>query len=150
MSHPNAPQYFIASDHAGFELKEKIKKQFPNISWQDLGTHSMDSTDYPTYADAMAQKIQDGLAYGVLICGSGQGMAMRANRHSHVRAALCWNAEVAALARQHNNANVLCLGARVMAELDCFKVVQVFLNTAFESGRHERRVDMLSKPTFCE
>lgn len=138
---------WIASDHAGFRYKSELKARFPDIDWQDLGTDAEVSVDYPDYADRVARSIQDDESrLGVLICGSGQGMAMRANRYPRVRAALAWNGEVARLARQHNNANVLCLGSRVMSLEACEEALRAFLNTPFEGGRHESRVRKLGGP----
>ena len=137
---------FIASDHAGFDLKEKIKSYFLNIEWIDLGTKSADSVDYPDFADALAKELsEDGNDRAILICGSGRGMAIRANKYPHIRAALCYNNEITELSRLHNDANVLCLGSR-FCELDAAtQMVKIFLNTDFEGGRHQRRVDKLSK-----
>ena len=127
-------------------------KRFPNLPWEDLGPDSTDRVDYPDFADLVAQKIEAGSengqengTRGILVCGSGQGMAMRANKYSHVRAALCWNTEVATLSRQHNNTNLLCLGERVMDWDECERIVKVFLETPFEGGRHAGRVEKISK-----
>lgn len=138
---------YIAADHAGFDLKQHIIKKFPELKIEDLGTHNPDRVDYPDYADRVAVKIQaDPNAIGILVCGSGQGVAMRANRYPKVRAALCWNEEVAALSKQHNNANVLCLGARFIAPELAESILKSFLNSEFEGGRHEGRVDKLGRP----
>ncbi len=139
---------FIACDHAGLPLKNFLLKEFPQIKFEDLGTNSNDSVDYPDFADRVAEAVtKDQMAYGVLVCGSGQGMAMRANRYSGVRAALCWNSEVAKLAREHNNANVLTMGARTTPEKDAVKIFSTFFNTEFEGGRHARRVEKMgTKP----
>lgn len=137
---------YIASDHAGFLLKEELKKRSPHLPWQDLGPENTDRVDYPDYADLVARKVQEG-AIGVLVCGSGQGMAMRANKYSNVRAALCWNAEIAKLSREHNDANILCLGERVMNWDDCEASVKAFLETEFAGGRHADRVAKIKKPT---
>jgi ribose 5-phosphate isomerase B len=134
----------IASDHAGFTRKTELKKQFPDIEWQDLGTNSEDSVDYPDYADRVAKEISAKGGLGVLICGSGQGMAIRANRYPKVRAALCWNAEVAKLSREHNNANILCMGARFVDTAQATTILKSFLETEFAGGRHETRVNKLS------
>ncbi len=133
----------IGADHAGFEYKELLKKALQEMGWtvDDKGTHNTESTDYPDYAHPVAQAVEDGAATaGILICGSGIGVSITANRHHGVRAALCWNNEVAALCRQHNNANVLCLPARFISAKKLKEFTQTFLNTAFEGGRHERRV----------
>jgi len=138
---------FLASDHAGLELKNLIKKHFPKFEIEDLGTFNEESVDYPDFADLVAQKLSHHPSYyGLLVCGSGQGMAIRANRYPHIRAALCWNTETAKLARQHNNANVLCLGGRVLEANAAFEIIKTFLETGFEGGRHERRVGKLSQP----
>lgn len=143
-----AQKIYIASDHAGFELKQKLISQFANLPWQDLGPSSTSSVDYPDYADKVCHKVMnDNTSMGFLICGSGQGMAMRANKYSNIRAALCWNTESATLSREHNAANVLCVGARLVAENDIFEIVRAFFATEFQGGRHQTRVDKLSKPT---
>lgn len=136
---------YIGADHAGYELKEKVQAALTELPWEDLGTSSSDSVDYPDFADQVADKIQDETTFGILICGSGQGMAIRANRFPHVRAALCWSEEIVRLSRQHNDANVLCLGSRFVTAEEAEKFILVFLNTAFEGGRHQRRVEKLWK-----
>lgn len=136
----------IGSDHAGFEYKEAIRKQLESLGWKvdDKGTYSTDSTDYPDYAHPVANAVEiKNAAAGILICGSGNGVCMSANKHHGIRAALCWNEEVASLARQHNNANVLCIPARFVSLELAEKMVQIFLETEFEGGRHERRVDKI-------
>lgn len=136
----------IGADHAGFEYKEQIKKhlELMGIQVEDFGTHSAESTDYPDYAHPVAKMVEDGHAKaGILICGSGNGVCMTANKHAHIRAALCWNEELALLARQHNNANVICLPSRFVDLSQAEKMVKVFLNTPFEGGRHERRVNKI-------
>lgn len=137
----------IGSDHAGFEYKEAIKKALADKGWQveDKGTYSADSVDYPDYAHPVATMVEEGnAAAGILICGSGEGVCMTANKHQGIRAALCWNEEVAQLTRQHNNANVICMPARFVSLELAEKMVELFLNTAFEGGRHERRVEKIS------
>jgi ribose 5-phosphate isomerase B len=136
---------YIASDHAGFHFKNKLIQSLKEYDWYDLGTDSDTSVDYPDYADKLAEKLKTENAFGLLICGSGQGMVMRANRHKHIRAALCWNEDVAELARAHNNANVLCLGARLIDENLAPQIVKKFISTPFEGGRHVRRVEKLSR-----
>ncbi len=138
----------VASDHAGVELKENIKdlleKELGFIVL-DLGTHDTQSVDYPDFANAMAGTLLKGGAdLGVLICGSGIGISIAANRHKNIRAALCHNEETAKLARQHNNANVLALGARTLDNKTALKCVRTFFTTDFEGGRHEKRVAKLS------
>ena len=133
----------IACDHGGFSLKKKLMENFSHISWEDLGCHDETSTDYPHYAQKLVTTLiskKDG-AQGVLICNSGQGMAMSANRNSHIRAALCHHVELARLSRQHNNANVLCLGSQFVSFKEACEILKTFLETPFEKGgRHERRV----------
>lgn len=142
---------YLASDHAGFSIKERLlsfleENSSGNI--QDLGPRSEDRVDYPDFADRVCQKLkEDKEALGILICGSGQGMAMRANKYKHIRAALCWSAESAQLAREHNNANVLCVGARLLEEPLILSILKTFLDTPFEGGRHEARVQKIEAPT---
>lgn len=138
----------IGADHAGFEYKEEVKKllEESGLKVDDKGTYSLDSVDYPDFAHPVATGVADGkAAFGILICGSGNGVCITANKHAGVRAALCWNEELAALARQHNNANVLCIPARFVS-LDIAKaMVKTFMDTAFEGGRHERRVEKIAQ-----
>ena len=136
----------IGSDHAGFEYKEEIKKALIAAGWQvsDKGTYSLDSTDYPDYAHPVATMVESGEATaGILVCGSGNGVCMTANKHQGIRAALCWTEELASLARQHNNANVLCLPSRFVSLESAQKMVDIFLSTAFEGGRHQKRVEKI-------
>ena len=136
---------FIASDHAGVEMKAHLIGSLPALPWKDLGTNSNASVDYPDFATALVHELEPRLkdAFGVLICGSGQGMAIAANRHQAIRAALCWNEEVAGLARQHNDANVLCLASRITPVADALRIFQTFAQTPFEGGRHQRRIEKL-------
>jgi len=139
---------FIASDHAGFLLKQNLINQphEKSIDFIDLGPNSEDRCDYPDFADLVCQKvIENPGSFGLLICGSGQGMAMRANKYPQIRAALCWNAETAKLSRQHNDANILCLGSRVVEKRDIQEIILSFFQTEFEGGRHQTRVDKISK-----
>ena len=133
----------IASDHAGFQLKEDLKKYFKNdYEFYDFGTDSIDSVDYPDFAHNLSQKISDNKnSFGLLICGSGIGMSMVANRFKNVRAALCMNNKMSMLARQHNNANILVLGSRLISEQEAIKCLLVFLKTNYEGGRHQARLD---------
>ena len=136
----------IGSDHAGFHYKEKIKTWLTQQGWtvEDKGTHSTDSTDYPDYAHPVATMVEEGAAAaGLLICGSGNGVCMTANKHKDIRAALCWNEELAALSRQHNNANVLCMPERFVDYDTAQKMVELFLSALFEGGRHQKRVDKI-------
>ena len=136
----------IGSDHAGYEYKEAIKLylQKENLEIIDVGTNSLASCDYPDYAHALAKTIEDGQSeFGILICGSANGVAITANRHSQIRAAICWLPEIASLARQHNNANVICIPARFVALDDALEMVRIFMTTDFEGGRHANRVSKI-------
>lgn len=137
----------IGSDHAGYDLKLKVIEKLENkgIMVKDVGTYSTDSCDYPTYADAVCKAIQLGeFEMGILICGTGIGMSIAANKHAGIRAACCSDIYSAKLTRQHNNANVLCFGARVIGDEIAYELVDTFLNTDFLGGeRHLRRVKML-------
>ena len=132
----------IASDHAGFDLKEQLVKYFKNdYKFVDLGTNSLDSTDYPDFAHKLSKKVSKNDFFGVLICESGIGMSIVANRYKKVRAALCLNEEMARLSREHNNANVLVLGSRLISAAEAIKCLIVFLDTNYEGGRHQARLD---------
>lgn len=136
----------IASDHAGFALKEVLKGRLDEWGYGvvDLGTDSEDRVDYPDFGAKMAQAIGDGAVWrGVVVCGTGVGISIAANRHAHVRAALCHDATGARLSRQHNDANVLALGQRMIGQAVAIDCLRVFLDTEFEGGRHVRRVDKL-------
>lgn len=136
----------IASDHAGYELKETVKQYLAakGAEVTDFGTHSADSCDYPDYAHPLAEAVEAGqVAYGVAICGTANGISMTVNKHQGCRAAICWCTEIAALARQHNNANVLSLPARFIRTDDALRVVDTFFTTDFEGGRHQRRIDKI-------
>lgn len=137
----------IGCDHAGFQYKTRLIELLKNAGWkvEDKGTYDEESTDYPDYAHPVASMVEDGnAAVGILICGSGNGVCMSANKHQGIRAALCWNNELSELARLHNNANVLCIPARFIEFDVAQQMVDTFLSTAFEGGRHERRVDKIS------
>lgn len=137
----------IASDHAGFELKETLKQELEALGFavNDLGTHGTESVDYPDYADALARAVAAGKAgRGVLLCGTGIGASIAANRHAGVRAALCHDAQSASMSRRHNDANVLVLGGRVTAPETARECLRIFLDTPFEGGRHARRVAKLA------
>lgn len=155
---------YVGCDHAGLDLKLKVMAALPDVQWKDMGTHTGDSVDYPDYADQVCKnlvsveienqkkQIHDSLngpAMGILICGSGQGMAIRANKYPQIRAALCWNEDIARLSREHNNANIICLSARFTAPDTAIKMIQTFFKTHFEGGRHQKRVDKLSSDTGC-
>jgi ribose 5-phosphate isomerase B len=136
----------IGCDHAGFELKEFLKSQFEQEHHEvvDHGTYSLDSTDYPQYAHEVSNAVSaDKESLGVLICGSANGVCITANKHQEIRAALCWNSEVAQLARAHNNANIIGLPARFISKELAKEMCEVFLSTAFEGGRHEKRVSKI-------
>jgi len=135
----------IACDHAGPALKNAIKKAFPAVTWLDLGTDGTESVDYPDFAGKLAAAIKDGQASkGVLICGTGIGISIAANRHAHIRCGLVHDVTGARLTRQHNDANVLALGARMIGEQVAIDCVDAFLSTAYEGGRHQKRVDKLA------
>ena len=133
----------IASDHAGFQLKEDLKKHFKNdYDFNDYGTDSSESVDYPDFAHRLAEQISvKKESFGVLICGSGIGMSMVANRYKYVRAALCLNENMARLSREHNNANVLVLGSRLISYKEAIKCFIMFLKSDFEGNRHQARLD---------
>ena len=136
----------LCSDHAGFELKEQVKAwlESKGLSYQDFGTHSTDSCDYPDYAHPMAQAVEAGNVYpGIAICGTGNGIGMTLNKHQGIRAALCWNAEIAQLARAHNDANVLVMPGRFISWDEAEKILELFFATEFEGGRHQRRIDKI-------
>ncbi len=137
----------IGSDHAGFELKESILAflQETGFTVKNFGTYTADSVDYPDFVHPLAAEVEAGnLDLGIVICGSGQGVCMTVNKYAGVRGALVWNQEIAALTRQHNDANVICLPARFVTEADAREMVRIFLETPFEGGRHQRRVEKIS------
>ncbi|HQZ96991.1 MAG TPA: ribose 5-phosphate isomerase B [Pyrinomonadaceae bacterium] len=138
----------IAADHAGFEEKEKVKKTLDEIGveYTDMGTNSPDSVDYPDYARKVGEAVAAGeFDKGILVCGSGTGMAIAANKVPGIRAAVAWNEEIARLSRQHNNANVLSLAARFIPDEEQANIVKAWLSTDFEGGRHERRVEKIEQ-----
>lgn len=137
----------IASDHAGFELKQHLINWLNenNFEVADFGTNSTASCDYPDYAHPLANAVETGhCLYGIAICGSGNGINMTVNKHQGIRSALCWDTELAALARQHNNANILALPARFISQGKALELVKTFLTTNFEGGRHQGRIDKIS------
>lgn len=137
----------IGSDHAGFDYKEDLISflEAKNLPYHDFGTHSKDSVDYPDYAHPVAISVEKGeSSFGILLCGSANGVAMAANKHQGIRAAICWGEEIANLAREHNNANIICIPARFVREGDAEKMVDIFMSTDFEGGRHQRRVDKIA------
>ena len=135
----------VGSDHAGLELKRELASLATELGYdlRDLGTHTSDSTDYPDYAHQVASAVAAGEGLGLLVCGTGIGMSMAANRHPGVRAALCGDVFSAMMARQHNDANVLCIGARVVGSGLAGEILKAFLGASFEGGRHERRVNKI-------
>lgn len=137
----------IGSDHAGFEAKEKAKSELAAMGVEvfDKGSHSLDSVDYPDFGAAVARAVVSGeVERGVLVCGSGIGISIAANKIPGARAALCWNEETARLAREHNDANVLCFGSRFIEPEQAARMVRIFLETDFAGGRHTQRVEKLS------
>lgn len=138
----------IASDHAGYELKQKVIDFLNSKGFEvkDYGTTSPDSVDYPDFAHKVGSDINKGnYRRGIVICGSGNGVQMTVNKYPNVRCALCWNEEIASLARQHNDANILSMPARFIPQELALKIVDIFLNTEFEGGRHQRRVEKINK-----
>lgn len=140
----------ICSDHAGYELKQTVVKHLSDqgvIKLKDFGAYSSESSDYADYAHPMASAVENAeFDFGISICGSGNGISMTVNKHQGIRAALCWNTEIAALARKHNNANVLSLPARFVSEKEALNMIDLFFSTDFEGGRHKTRID---KIPFC-
>ncbi|MBG40006.1 MAG: ribose 5-phosphate isomerase B [Flavobacteriales bacterium] len=132
----------IGSDHAGVDYKQKITKHLKNQNHnvKDVGTFGTESVDYPDYAHLVSKDVSEHKSLGILICGSGNGVSMAANKHKKIRAALCWNKEISKLARQHNDANIISLPARFLSINECIELVEVFINEPFEGGRHEKRV----------
>lgn len=136
----------IGSDHAGFEMKEFVISfiEGKGLAFKDFGPSAPDAVDYPDFAHPVAAAVESGqYAFGILLCGSGNGVAITANKHAGIRAALCWDDEIAALSRKHNNANILCIPARFVSEDIAEEMIGVFINTAFEGGRHENRVNKI-------
>ena len=134
---------FISSDHAGFGLKEDIKKHLKNkkLNFKDLGPFNDDSVDYPDYAHKLAKKVKVSKKnIGILVCGSGTGMNIAANKHKNIRAAQCFNTKSTKLSRLHNDANIITLGSRLISKKNALKFVSIFLNTNFDGGRHVKRV----------
>jgi ribose 5-phosphate isomerase B len=137
----------LGADHAGFEYKEAIKVWLTNKGFtvKDFGTHSLESVDYPDFAHPTAASVESGeCAFGILFCGSANGVAIAANKHQHIRAGLAWQNDVAKLIRQHNNANIVCIPARFIALALAEEIIENFMTTEFMGGRHGRRVDKIS------
>jgi ribose 5-phosphate isomerase B len=136
----------IGADHAGFELKEKVVNWLKDLQpeLKDIGTFSNESVDYPDFAHAVAGEVEKGnYDFGILICGTGIGVDMTANKHQGIRSALCWNREIASLARSHNNANVICLPGRFITIEEAKDILEIFLNTEFTGGRHLNRINKI-------
>lgn len=137
----------VGCDHAGFEYKEAVVKrlQQEGLQVKDFGTHSKDSVDYPDFAHPVAESVEKGeCGFGILLCGSANGVAITANKHQQIRAAICWNMSVAELARQHNNANIICIPARFVSQTLALDMVDKFMETEFEGGRHQKRVTKIA------
>lgn len=137
----------IGCDHAGFEYKESIISFLDgkSVTWKDFGTYSIESVDYPDFAHPVSNAVENGEAsFGILICGSANGVAITANKHQNIRAAVCWGEELAELARKHNNANVICIPARFVREGLVEKMIEIFMHTDFEGGRHKTRVNKIT------
>lgn len=136
----------IGNDHAGVDLKEAIISFLKGreIEYINVGSNSKESVDYPDFAHPVSEQVnKKEVDFGILICGSGNGVAMTANKYPNVRAALCWDAEIATLSRKHNNANILCLPARYISQEKALNIVEVFINESFEGERHERRINKI-------
>jgi ribose 5-phosphate isomerase B len=137
----------IGADHAGFEYKRIIIEKLAALGHevQDLGTYSPDSVDYPDFAHPVALAVEGGeVAFGILVCGSANGVAITANKHQGIRAAICWQEDIAVLARQHNNANIICIPSRFVSADESNAMVATFMATSFEGGRHEKRVEKMT------
>ncbi len=145
----NQKKVFLGSDHAGFLLKEallpSLRGGLPECDFVDLGTYDQSSTDYPKFARDVALRVSAGEGRGILICGSGVGMSMAANKIPGIRAAQVWDVTSARLSRWHNDANIVCLGARLIGAEVALEALGVWLKTAFEGGRHQRRIDLISQ-----
>ncbi len=143
----NTKKILIGSDHAGYSLKNKIKEYLEENGYlaEDKGTDSEESVDYPDFIHPVASGVSEGKTrFGIIICGSGNGAAMTANKHKNVRAAICWSEEIAELARMHNDANIISLPARFVNDDQALKILSIFLNTEFEGGRHQNRIQKIN------
>jgi len=135
----------IGADHAGFSYKNIIIEHLEGLTVKDFGTYSEDSVDYPDFAHPVASAVESGeFDFGILVCGSANGVAITANKHAGIRAAICWQEELATLARNHNNANIVCIPSRFISEDETKKIIDAFLTASFEGGRHENRVNKIS------
>jgi ribose 5-phosphate isomerase B len=142
----------LASDHAGFERKQAIIGYFidKGIPYDDLGCYTKESCDYPDFGNKIAFAISEGLyTLGITFCGTGQGISITANRYPKIRSAICWNAEIARLARQHNDANICSIPGRFVTDIEAVNIVETFLGTAFYGGRHQQRIDKISSGYKC-
>ena len=137
----------LASDHAGFDLKATLAQQLTGLGYEvvDDGTHSRESCDYPVFAHKLCEAVEREHCLGILVCGTGIGMSIAANKHRGIRAALCGDTVSAKFTRLHNNANVLCMGARIIGISTAEEIAKIFIRTEFEGGRHQHRIDMLEK-----
>ena len=138
----------VCSDHAGYQMKKIVKQWLieQNYAVRDFGTHNEESCDYPDFAHPLAEAVeQSKCAFGISICGSGNGINMTVNKHQGIRSALCWNSEIASLARQHNNANICALPARFISTEEACNIIDAFLHAEFEGGRHQKRIDKIPK-----
>ena len=136
----------IGCDHAGFDCKEDLISfiEAEGLLFKDFGTFNKESVDYPDFAHPVANAVENGeAAFGILLCGSANGVAITANKHQGIRAAICWGEELAQLARKHNNANILCIPARFVRDGDAEKMLDIFMTTAFEAGRHQERISKM-------
>jgi ribose 5-phosphate isomerase B len=143
----------LASDHAGFERKQSVIRYFQEkqILFEDLGCYSDESCDYPDFGNKIAKAISRGdFETGITFCGSGQGISITTNRYPKIRSAICWIPEIARLARQHNDANICAIPGRFVTDEEAIAIVEVFLNTTFEGGRHQRRIDKLMQGCSCD
>ncbi|RZK49770.1 MAG: ribose 5-phosphate isomerase B [Pedobacter sp.] len=141
----NSIKIAIGADHAGFEYKNLIKNHLSQYLISDFGTKSADSVDYPDYAHPVAEAVESGdCKLGILICGSANGVAITANKHAGIRAAICWKTEIASLARQHNDANIVCIPARFVSPEEALEIIDTFLKVDFEGGRHQNRVNKIT------
>ena len=137
----------IGSDHAGFDIKEDVIYfiESKGLSYKDFGTYNKDSVDYPDFAHPVANAVESGnYAFGILVCGTANGVAITANKHPNIRAAICWGEEIAQLVREHNDANIICIPGRFVREGDADKLLNIFMTTAFEGGRHQLRVEKIA------
>lgn len=145
MSLESKPKIALGADHAGFQMKEIIKSFLEDFTIEDFGTYSEDSVDYPDFAHPVASAVESGqFDLGILVCGSANGVAITANKHSGIRAAISWEVEIASLARRHNNANIICIPARFVSDQTAKEMIKIFIETPFEGGRHTGRVNKIS------